>query len=63
LFSVYIDLVGQDIGLATDIAEKQRSPLPLGHAAKAIYSEVIEKKPELGTKDFSSVYQYFEKQS
>lgn len=56
-------LMLKDMGLATDIAVNQRSPLPLGNAAKAIYSEVIEKKPELGTKDFSSVYQYFEKQS
>ena len=46
------------MGLATDIGDKYGVPLPLGEAAEKIYSEVIEREPELGRKDFSSVYQY-----
>ena len=44
--------------MATEIGDKYGVPLPLGEAAENIYSEVIEKEPELAKKDFSSVYQY-----
>lgn len=46
------------MGLATDIAEKQNSSLPLGRAARDIYEKVAEEKTGLGKKDFSSVYVY-----
>jgi len=55
-------MIVQDMGLASDVAQKQRSPLPLGEAAKEIYSTVIEKRPGLATKDFSSVYQFLKEQ-
>lgn len=47
----------QDMGLASDIATKQNSALPLGRAAQEIYERVVEEK-ELARKDFSSVYLY-----
>ena len=46
------------MGLASDIAVQCRSPLPMGEAAKNIYSKVVEKRPELAVKDFSSVYRF-----
>lgn len=46
------------MGLATDIADKQRSALPLGKAAEKIYKQVVDEKKELARKDFSSVYLY-----
>ncbi|KAF8630368.1 hypothetical protein AX15_002932 [Amanita polypyramis BW_CC] len=49
-------LMIKDMGLATDAANQQGSPMPLGKAAQSIYYEVIKSKPELAKKDFSSVY-------
>ncbi|TFK25042.1 3-hydroxyisobutyrate dehydrogenase, partial [Coprinopsis marcescibilis] len=51
-------LMLKDMGLATDIAEKAKSSLPLGHAARDIYSKVVLEDPELAKKDFSSVYKF-----
>ncbi|TFK42766.1 3-hydroxyisobutyrate dehydrogenase [Crucibulum laeve] len=51
-------LMLKDMGLATGIAHKTESPLPLGELAEKIYSQVIQKQPELARKDFSSVYRY-----
>lgn len=51
-------LMLKDMGLAKDIAEAMKSPLPLGSAAEEIYADVIEDDPELANKDFSSVYRY-----
>lgn len=51
-------LMLKDMGLATAIAAKSQSPLPLGGAAENIYAEVINRQPELARKDFSSVYEY-----
>jgi len=48
------------MGLATEVAEQQSTPLPLGELAKKIYADVVEKTPELANKDFSSVYRYFQ---
>lgn len=50
----------QDMGLATDIAKRTATPLPLGQAAELIYSEVIAKDPDLARKDFSSVYRFLQ---
>lgn len=50
------------MGLATDVAQQRKSPLPLGEAAKEIYSKVIEKHPELAGRDFSSVYRFLKEQ-
>lgn len=46
------------MGLATEVASLSGSPLPLGGAAETIYEDVLKRQPELGRKDFSSVYQY-----
>lgn len=48
----------QDMGLASNVAQQRESPLLLGDAAKDIYRKIVEKRPELAGKDFSSVYQY-----
>ena len=48
--------LNQDMGLATEVADKQASPLPLGKAAREIYERAIQGKGDLGKKDFSSVY-------
>ncbi|KAL4074666.1 NAD binding domain of 6-phosphogluconate dehydrogenase-domain-containing protein [Scleroderma yunnanense] len=54
-------LMLKDIRLATDIANRHNSPLPLGEAARNLYAEVIDKHPDLTKKDFSSVYRYLER--
>ena len=46
------------MGLAIDIAEATKTPLPLGTAAGEIYAEVIEDDPDTAEKDFSAVYRY-----
>ncbi|KAF8969876.1 3-hydroxyisobutyrate dehydrogenase [Flammula alnicola] len=51
-------LMLKDMGLASDVAQHRRSPLPLGEAAKAIYTKIVQERPELANKDFSSVYRY-----
>lgn len=51
-------LMLKDMGLASDIAVQRKSPLPMGEAAKDIYSKVVERHPELAVKDFSSVYRF-----
>ncbi|KZT74200.1 3-hydroxyisobutyrate dehydrogenase [Daedalea quercina L-15889] len=51
-------LMLKDMGLAIDIAEATKTPLPLGSAAGEIYSEVIEDDPDTAEKDFSAVYRY-----
>ena len=50
------------MGLATDIADKVKSSLPLGQAARDIYSKVVLEEPELAKKDFSSVYKFLKGQ-
>lgn len=52
----------QDMGLASNIAQQRKSPLPLGEAAEEIYAKAIEKYPELSSKDFSSVYRFLKEQ-
>ena len=52
----------QDMGLASDIAQQRKSPLPLGEAAEEIYAKAIEKYPELAGRDFSSVYRFLKEQ-
>ncbi|KAF8163118.1 NAD binding domain of 6-phosphogluconate dehydrogenase-domain-containing protein [Crassisporium funariophilum] len=51
-------LMLKDMGLASEVAQQRHSPLPLGEAAKDIYSQVIQATPELANKDFSSVYRH-----
>lgn len=46
------------MGLASDIADKTGTELPLGTAAREVYRRMIEQEPELGRKDFSSVYRF-----
>ena len=48
------------MGLASELANKFGSPLPLGEAAEAIYAKVTQETPDLARKDFSSVYRYFQ---
>lgn len=48
----------KDMGLATEIAKKNLSPLPLGELAEALYAKAIQEQPELATQDFSSVYKF-----
>ncbi|KAF9475070.1 3-hydroxyisobutyrate dehydrogenase [Pholiota conissans] len=51
-------LMLKDMGLATDVAQQRQSPLPMAKAAKELYARIVEKRPELAKKDFSSVYLY-----
>ncbi len=51
------------MGLATEIAKKNNSALPLGEAAEALYDKAIQDQPELATRDFSSVYKYLQAKS
>jgi 3-hydroxyisobutyrate dehydrogenase len=44
------------MGLATDIGTSSGSPLPLAEAAESVYAEMLKQHPDLGRKDFSSVY-------
>ncbi|KAF8078140.1 3-hydroxyisobutyrate dehydrogenase [Lyophyllum atratum] len=53
-------LMLKDMGLARDIAEQTKSPIPLGVAAENIYARVVQEQPVLSRKDFSSVYRYLE---
>jgi len=46
------------MGLAKDIAVQRGSPIPMGEAAREIYSKIVEGRPELAVKDFSSVYRF-----
>jgi 3-hydroxyisobutyrate dehydrogenase len=46
------------MGLATDVATRSGTPLPLGEAAQELYERVIREQPELSRKDFSSVYRF-----
>lgn len=46
--------------LATNIGKASHSALPLGEAARGIYEAAIRRRPELGKKDFSSVYVHLE---
>ncbi|KAG8217294.1 NAD binding domain of 6-phosphogluconate dehydrogenase-domain-containing protein [Butyriboletus roseoflavus] len=46
-------LMLKDMELAMNIAKRG---LPLGKAARDVYEEVVRRRPELGTKDFSCVY-------
>jgi 3-hydroxyisobutyrate dehydrogenase len=49
------------MGLAADVAERAKSPLPLAKAAQRIYATAIQREPYLERKDFSSVYLYLQK--
>ncbi|KAJ7074221.1 3-hydroxyisobutyrate dehydrogenase [Mycena amicta] len=51
-------LMEKDMGLASDIASKVGSSLPLGTAALGMYSDMMKERPELARKDFSAVYRY-----
>ena len=53
----------QDMGLAAEIAAKEKSALPLGLAARDLYSKVVSEEPSLARKDFSSVYKFLEKKA
>ncbi|KAI0048211.1 3-hydroxyisobutyrate dehydrogenase [Auriscalpium vulgare] len=51
-------LMIKDMGLATAVGETAGSPLPLAEAAESVYQASVTRYPELGNKDFSSVYKY-----
>jgi 3-hydroxyisobutyrate dehydrogenase len=51
-------LMLKDMGLATSIAKSAGAQLPLGTVAEKLYAEVVDKRPELARKDFSSVYKF-----
>ena len=55
--------IPQDMGLAASASTALYSPLPLGEAARSIYQEMLDRYPELGKKDFSSVYRYLEQEA
>jgi len=50
----------KDMGLATGSGKMLNVPLPLGEKAEEVYAEMLKTKPELGIRDFSSVYRYLE---
>ncbi|KAJ7090231.1 3-hydroxyisobutyrate dehydrogenase [Mycena belliarum] len=51
-------LMEKDLGLAADIATQTGTRTPLGDAARRMYAEMIAERPDLGLKDFSSVYRF-----
>jgi len=53
-------LMLKDMGLATEVGRLTDGALPLGLAAEQIYAKMIEERPELADKDFSSVYSYLQ---
>jgi len=55
-------LMLKDMGLASNVAQQKKSPLPLGEAAKEIYAKAIKQHPELASRDFSSVYRFLKEQ-
>jgi 3-hydroxyisobutyrate dehydrogenase len=46
------------MGLVTHVGTLSGTPLPLGEAAGRLYAEVLKLRPELGKKDFSSVFTF-----
>lgn len=52
----------QDMGLATEIARKNNSAMPLGELAEALYGSSIQEYPDFATQDFSCVYKYLRSQ-
>ena len=48
------------MGLATGSGKTLNVPLPLSEKAEGVYAEMLKTKPELATRDFSSVYKYLE---
>jgi len=55
-----IEATFKDMGLATESGKMLNVQLPLGAKAQEVYAEMLRTKPELGTRDFSSVYRYLE---
>ena len=53
-----LEIVSQDLGLASEAGLETSTKLPLGERAQEIYRAAVEARPELGRKDFSSVYQH-----
>ncbi|KIY43673.1 3-hydroxyisobutyrate dehydrogenase [Fistulina hepatica ATCC 64428] len=51
-------LILKDMKLASRIATLAGSPIPLGKTAEEMYEKIMEERPELKKKDFSSVYLY-----
>ncbi|KZV67981.1 3-hydroxyisobutyrate dehydrogenase [Peniophora sp. CONT] len=51
-------LMLKDLGLASEAGLETSTKLPLGESAQEIYRAAVKAKPELGRKDFSSVYQH-----
>lgn len=56
----FINAGFKDMGLATGSGKILNVPLPLGERAEEVYDEMLKTRPELGTRDFSSVYRYLE---
>ncbi|KAJ4488403.1 3-hydroxyisobutyrate dehydrogenase [Lentinula aciculospora] len=54
-------LMLKDMGLASNVAALAGCPVPLGQTAEALYARMIEERPDLARKDFSSVYRFLEK--
>lgn len=44
--------------LATDLGKKFGSPLPLAETAEKLYAAALSAEPDLGKKDFSSIYKF-----
>lgn len=55
-----VNVVVKDMGLATGSGKMLNVPLPLGQKAEEVYGEMLKARPELGSRDFSSVYRYLE---
>ncbi|KAJ7582573.1 3-hydroxyisobutyrate dehydrogenase [Mycena floridula] len=49
-------LMLKDMGLATGLAERTGTAIPMGKTAAMLYQEIIDKKPALASKDFSCSY-------
>ena len=53
-----VDLMYKDLGLAMDLSQQSASPIPMGSAARALYS--LHKSKGNGKLDFSSVLKLFQ---
>ena len=55
----FVDLMLKDLNLAMDAARASSSSVPMGAAARNLYSLLKESNPEQGRKDFSSIVAMF----
>lgn len=55
-------LMAKDLGLAQEASTEVKAPTPLGSLAHQLY-RILANNPEFSEKDFSSVYEFLQKQN